>query len=455
MAICIVCGKENDTCLCDSCRHSINIEDLCLQIIDYKPGSGENVIWDKISSELYGTYNFKNIVFAISDELPSPRKEYMRILCLAGDREYVAKYSREWLYETYEKIKNSRELTHDEKNRVRGLVMSALVMDYRYQDADEIAAKLTQYDMLPRWCYYTMGDYYTKTRRYDEAEDILMEGLKLYQDIPYAKQKLNEMLEDNAKRRTAAESGKKEYMPAPKDAKQKYIEFMATLGVDVALPRSNSRPKAIPKDQYPAPIETRDADFNSFVAWDIETTGLSTKIDSIIEFGAIKVIDGQLIEEKEFIFQELVKPYDRKVSAKITELTGISQDDVKDVRPMWEVTPDFLNFVGDLPLVGYNSVRFDSQFLGRAGRYSNIIIENKHFDVMIYAEGFAEQLGIDPKHLKLGVVSDALQIENPRAHRALADAITTAKVFLKLKEMGGETKEEVSVDDLLADLDEW
>ena len=74
---------------------------------------------------------------------------------------------------------------------------------------------------------------------------------------------------------------------------------------------------------------------------------------------------------------------------------------------------------------------------------------------MRYAEGFAEQLGIDPKHLKLGVVSDALQIENPRAHRALADAITTAKVFLKLKEMSGETKEEVSVDDLLADLDEW
>ena len=64
-------------------------------------------------------------------------------------------------------------------------------------------------------------------------------------------------------------------------------------------------------------------------------------------------------------------------------------------------------------------------------------------------------LGIDPKHLKLGVVSDALQIENPRAHRALSDAITTAKVFLKLKEMSGETKEEVSVDDLLADLDEW
>ena len=150
-----------------------------------------------------------------------------------------------------------------------------------------------------------------------------------------------------------------------------------------------------------------------------------------------------------------MKPYDRKVSAKITELTGIAQDDVKDARPMWEVTPDFLTFVGDLPLVGYNSVRFDSQFLGRAGRYSNIIIENKHFDVMRYAEGFAEQLGIDPKHLKLGVVSDALQIENPRAHRALADAITTAKVFLKLKEMSGETKEEVSVDDLLADLDEW
>ena len=126
---------------------------------------------------------------------------------------------------------------------------------------------------------------------------------------------------------------------------------------------------------------------------------------------------------------------------------------MKDARQMWEVTPDFMEFVGELVLVGFNSVRFDSKFLARAGRYSNIIISNKHFDVMRYAKKFTDQLGLDGQHINLSDLSDKLEIENPRAHRALADAITTARVFLKLKEM--DTQEDVSVDDLLSDLDEW
>lgn len=452
MAICIQCGKENSTCLCDSCRKNIDIEDLCLQLIKYKPGLGENELWDNISSSLTSAYNFKNIVFAISDDLESPRKEYMRILCFAGDKDFVPKVSREWLYDIYEQVQGSKELSDDEINRIRGLVMAGYVMDYRYQDADEMAALLTSYEGLPKWCYYTLGDYYTKTRRYEAAEDVLKEGLRIHQGDVFAKQKMEELLADNQKRQTAAESGKKEYMPAPKDAKQKYCDFLSTLGIDVAMPRK-ATPKAIPKDQYPDPVETREVDFDSFVAFDIETTGFSTKIDSIIEIGAIKVINGQIIEEKDFTFQELVKPYDRKVSPQITELTGITQDDVKDARQMWEVTPDFMGFVGEMVLVGFNSVRFDSKFLARAGRYSNMIISNKHFDVMRYAQKFTDQLGLDGQRINLSDLSDKLEIENPRAHRALADAITTARVFLKLKEM--DAQEDVSVDDLLSDLDEW
>ena len=65
-----------------------------------------------------------------------------------------------------------------------------------------------------------------------------------------------------------------------------------------------------------------------------------------------------------------------------------------------------------------------------------------------------EQLGMELEDLKLGTVSECFGIENQKAHRALSDAITTAKIFMKLKEMSVE-KEEVSIDDLLADLDDW
>lgn len=452
MTQCIICGKENSTCLCDECRQSADIEKLCLQLIEYKPGSGENTLWDSISEKLDDARNFKNLVFALSDELPTPRGELMRILCIAGDYDFVPKQSRQWLYETYAQIKDGSNLSDFELNRIRGLVQAGYVMDYRYQQAEEIAILLSQYEKLPKHCYCTLGEYYTKTRRYEDAEELLNDGLIFYGEDPAAKEKLEKLLSDNSGRRNAAECGRKEYLPAGNEAQQKYIAFMAELGIEAELPRPK-RPTPIPRDQYPEPIETRDADFDSFVAFDVETTGFSTKIDSIIEIGAIKVIDGKIAETKEFVFQELVKPYDRKVSPEITELTGITPDDVKDARRMWEVTPDFMNFVGDMVLVGYNSVAFDSRFLARAGRYSNLIITNKHFDVMHYARGFYSELGIDTKQISLTELAEKLEIENPQAHRALADAITTARVFLKLKKMAAP--KELSLDDLLSDLDEW
>ena len=146
--------------------------------------------------------------------------------------------------------------------------------------------------------------------------------------------------------------------------------------------------------------------------------------------------------------------YYRKLSVEIQNLTGISEEDVKNAREMWEVTPDFLEFVGDSILVGYNCMAFDSKFMVRAGRYSNIIIENKYFDVMKYSYKFKEQLGIDGrKKSSLEKLAETLEIENPEAHRALADAITTARVFLKLKEMDTES-DEFSFDDMLSAFDE-
>ena len=122
---------------------------------------------------------------------------------------------------------------------------------------------------------------------------------------------------------------------------------------------------------------------------------------------------------------------------------------------MWEVTPDFAKFIGDNVLVGFNNINFDSRFLARAARYSNMIIDNPQFDVYRYASGMKEELGLEDK-VTLGALADKLGIENPRAHRALADAITTAKVYLKLKEMKlGDQGLEVGIDDFLADLEDW
>lgn len=80
-------------------------------------------------------------------------------------------------------------------------------------------------------------------------------------------------------------------------------------------------------------------------------------------------------------------------------------------------------------LVGYNNAQFDNRMLIRAGRYSFTLISNEFVDVMPQAK---EKLVLDD--YKLNTVSESLGIKNPQAHRALADAVTTARVYLKLWE---------------------
>lgn len=461
MAVCLNCGKECDGCLCDACRDSMNIEDLCQRIVEYRPGSGENPLWDQIAMKMSSMGNFRNVVFALADELPSPRKEYWQTLSLSGTSANVQKNNRPWLYETYACIKDAEGLSRSEMNRVKGMVLGALFMDYRYEDADLLAGELLEEESLPTQVYYNLADFYSKTRRYDEAEDAMNAAAELY-GADRTAVLFGKIAESNRKYREKEAAGKQQYMPNPKEdkeaARKAYVDYLASIGIDAEMPEvSVSRkniPDRIPKDQYPDPKEIRDADFDTFVAYDLETTGLSPKTDAIIEIGAVKVVGGKVIESQEYTFQEFVKPFKKSVREEVTELTGITKEAVRDARQMWDVFRDFMEFAGNAVLVGYNNVKFDSRFLVRAGRYANIIMENPQFDVMKYAEEFRTRLGLTDTKIALGTLSGKLGIENPEAHRALADAITTARVFLKLKEMDTSVKP-ASVDDLLSDLDNW
>ena len=459
MAICIKCGKENDFCLCDSCRNGADLEALCQELIAYKPGSGENPIWENLCSEFNSSVNLRNLVFAVSDYLPTPRKEYQRVLAIAAvfssvSISNVSKDSIPWFFEIYEMIKDNDGLTEDEKNRLHGIALGACNMDYDYFRADRIASLLSESEDIPWQACYNLAEFYINTRRYDAAEEVITDALRRFENDTSAVRTMRNCAERNAKKRENVEG---EYMPNPRknrdEARQKYVDFLESIGIEVAMPQKVPTP--IPLDEYPNPVETREAGFDSFVAFDLETTGLSSSKDSIIEFGAIRVCGGQVIEKAEFIFQEFAKPFERKLSDKIQQLTGITADDVKGARKMWEVFADFMKFAGDDILLGFNCMAFDSKFMVRAGRYAHIRVQNKYFDVKRYATQFKEQLDIiDGRKVSLEELSGKLDIENPRAHRALADAVTTARVFLKLKEMDGGS-EKKSVNDLLSDLDNW
>lgn len=159
-----------------------------------------------------------------------------------------------------------------------------------------------------------------------------------------------------------------------------------------------------------------------FVVFDIETTGLSAKNSEIIEIGAVKVNDGQIVET----YNSFVKPK-KKVPLKITEITGISDDMVRNQREIDVVMEEFLNFAGEDILVAHNA-RFDISFIEAFCRKLNIKRKFTVIDTLALARNAITDLG----RFNLKSLSRYFKIDLNNHHRASDDAMATAKVFIKL-----------------------
>ena len=302
--------------------------------------------------------------------------------------------------------------------------MMANFDDANYQDAENYANLLLNRDITDYRILNELGVYYAKTRRLDITEKIYKIIID-YNNIDKVDKDYNDYLK-------LLSGSKKPYMPGYDEKKEKYIGFMNSLGIKMECCRISKvkQPPKIPVGEYPIPEEHKFPDFKSFVAFDVETTGVDSSKDAITEIAAIKVVDGRIVETQEFTFQELVHPYKKSIPENVEMITGITNEMVKEARDIWEVFPDFAEFIGDNILVGYNCMSFDSKFLVRAGRLSNLIINNEYYDVMKLAKRCKHKL--DSSNMKLTDVAKSLGIVNPQAHRALSDAITTAKVYVEL-----------------------
>ena len=95
-------------------------------------------------------------------------------------------------------------------------------------------------------------------------------------------------------------------------------------------------------------------DNSSYIVFDLETTGLSTDKDAVVEISALKVISGEVAEE----YSTLVNP-GMHIPSVASSINGITDDMVKDAPDMEEALKGFIEFIGDLDLVGHNIYRFD------------------------------------------------------------------------------------------------
>lgn len=161
---------------------------------------------------------------------------------------------------------------------------------------------------------------------------------------------------------------------------------------------------------------------DTYVVFDIETTGLYAGFDKITEIGAVKIFERKIVER----FSTFVNP-ERAIPLKIQQLTSITQDMVKDAPIIGDVLGEFLDFAGDAVLVAHNA-DFDLGFIKYEAR--QLGIENKYTSVDTVE--LSRTLFPNLKNHKLNTVAEAFSVKLEGHHRAVNDAEATAQIFVHL-----------------------
>ena len=195
-------------------------------------------------------------------------------------------------------------------------------------------------------------------------------------------------------------------------------------------------------DEAPMVTNPKDKkiDEEEFVVFDIETTGLNSHTNEIIEIGAVKIKAGRIVDR----YSQLINP-ERPIPYHITEITSITDEQVANEPKIDEVIGKFVDFVGDAVLVAHNAP-FDMGFIKRdIKKYLNIDLQSSVIDTL----QMARDLFPDLKKYGLGDLNKTLGLALEKHHRAVDDSQATANMFIifldKYKEKGLEYIKDINV----------
>lgn len=182
-----------------------------------------------------------------------------------------------------------------------------------------------------------------------------------------------------------------------------------------------------------------------FIVFDLETTGLYKYSDKITEIGAVKVENGEITE----VFNELVNP-EKMIPEKVVELTGITNEMVMDKPKIDEILPKFLEFSKDAYFVGQNT-DFDIGFIKEACDNLSYQFEPVYLDTLPMARAVFPSMG----RFSLDKLAKKLAVGPFNHHRASDDAMTTAKVFIKLFEKIKDKNKDLSLSKINSIKTKW
>lgn len=177
----------------------------------------------------------------------------------------------------------------------------------------------------------------------------------------------------------------------------------------------------------------------TYCVLDLETTGFSPVTEKITEIGVMKLQSGKVVDE----FSCFVNP-EKPIPARVVELTGITDDNVREAKTIDKVFPELLEFIDGSVLVAHNA-EFDINFLKHNASKLEYEFNYTYVDTL----SLAKELFPNFKTYKLGRIAKNLGITVDVAHRALDDVATTVKVFNvmldKLKERGVESLDDIEI----------
>ncbi len=178
---------------------------------------------------------------------------------------------------------------------------------------------------------------------------------------------------------------------------------------------------------------------DEFIAFDIETTGLSHETDRITEIGAVRLRGGEVVES----FDTFVNP-EKPIPAKITQLTGITDEMVKDAPSEKEALQSFFRFCGeDAVLIAHNA-DFDTSFIRTASSRCGLEFHMPYIDSIPMCRSLLK----DIKNYKLDTVAKYLKLDPFNHHRACDDAAVLGKIFLALVQRLKEDTGAVMAEDI-------
>lgn len=174
-----------------------------------------------------------------------------------------------------------------------------------------------------------------------------------------------------------------------------------------------------PSRYYPTSRSSSTSRPNSYVVLDVETTGLSPEMDSIIEFGAIRIENGHEVD----CFTTYINP-GCPIPQRITQITGITEADVASAPNLQTTIQTIASFIGDSTIVAHNA-SFDLAFLRRAYIAAGLPAKFDTIDTL----RLARTAFPDAPNYKLSTLIDYLHLGGTQSHRALSDVRYTNLIY--------------------------